>query len=101
MRPSNRSFLTAPFTEPDEAVYLLVSVKPTGFRQGTAQSRTCSDFISSHDKIQVTCLSLASNRESLSAQTLRNWLPDLPHTQSRVKMFSTVNKQSLQLEHAH
>lgn len=59
MRPSNRSLTALLFTEPDEAVYLLVSVKPTGFvKEQPSPERAQISFLVT-DKIQVTCLSLA------------------------------------------
>ncbi|KAI4540959.1 hypothetical protein MG293_008101 [Ovis ammon polii] len=53
MRPSNRSLTALLFTEPDEAVYLLVSVKPTGFvKEQPSPERAQISFLVT-DKIQL------------------------------------------------
>ena len=71
MRPSNRSLTALLFTEPDEAVYFLVSAKPMGFvKEQPSPERAQISFLFT-DKIQVTWLSLAYT-SSLSAQR-RNW----------------------------
>ena len=51
------------------------------------------------DKSQLTCLSLAFTEFPFSTGVAEP--AQACHTQSLVKIFSTVNKQSLQLEYAH
>ncbi|KAI4584528.1 hypothetical protein MJG53_007807 [Ovis ammon polii x Ovis aries] len=70
MRPSNRSLTALLFTEPDEAVYLLVSVKPTGFvKEQPSPERAQISFLVT-DKIQ----SVGESYEELKTPCSRSFI---------------------------